>query len=112
VINEQLLARAVAINEALAGEFVDQQPMPTSAALSRLARLGICQQALLRTSTERAQRILFRLRHEREPQDERQLERWLERLTDAERAQLAALAIAWCEGALAALRARRLERRA
>ena len=111
MIDERLLARAVAINEALAGEFVEQQPALASAALSRLAPLGICQQALMRTSSERARRIFFRLRQEREPQGERELERWLERLTDAERAQLAALASAWCEGALAALRAHWLEER-
>lgn len=68
MIDEQLLARAVAINDALAGEFVDQQPALAGRALSRLAPLGIRQRALMRTSTERARRILFRLRQEREPQ--------------------------------------------
>jgi hypothetical protein len=110
----ELLARAVEINEAVASEFAEQADSPLENPLiARMAELGLETEAAVSVALQRAHRIAFHLRRGRVPgpgqapsesQD-------VHELSQAERAQVAALAIAWWDGALTALRAAELERK-
>jgi len=111
-IDEQLLARAAEINEAVAGEFAERVASPLeNPLLERMAELGIDTNAAVSVALQRAHRIAFYVRRGRTPRDAAELSADARELSDAERAQVAALAVAWWDGVLTALRARELETR-
>jgi hypothetical protein len=58
---------------------------------------------------ERAHRIAFYLRRKRMPRDAAELSADARDLSDNERAQVSAFAVAWWDGVLTALRARELD---
>ena len=110
-IDEQLLARAAAINEAVAGEFAQRAVSPLeNPAIEQLAELGVETNAAVSVALQRAHRIAFHTRRGRSPRDARELDRDVRTLSDEERAQVAALAVAWWDGVLTALRAAELKR--
>jgi hypothetical protein len=78
--------------------------------IARMAELGIETEAAVSVALQRARRIVFQLRRGRVPGAARELGENVDELSHAEREQVAALAIAWWDGALAALRAAELER--
>jgi hypothetical protein len=109
-IDEELLARAAEINEAVAGEFAEKALSPLDNPLiGRLAELGVETDAAVSVALQRAHRIAFYMRHGRTPADARELSDDAHGLSAAERAQVAGLAVAWWDGVLTALRARELE---
>jgi hypothetical protein len=111
-IDEELLARAAEINEAVAGEFAEKAVSPLDNPLiERLARLGVETDAAVSVALQRAHRIAFYMRRGRTPSDAGELSDDARELSDDERAQVAALAVSWWDGVLTALRARELERR-
>jgi hypothetical protein len=59
---------------------------------------------------QRAHRIAFYMRRGRMPRDSDELSSDARELSEEERAQVAALAVAWWDGVLTALRARELQR--
>jgi hypothetical protein len=111
-IDEELLARAAEINEAVAGEFAEQAVSPLENPLiERMAELGVETDAAVSVALQRAHRIAFYMRRGRTPRDAAELSADARELSDDERAQVAALAVSWWDGVLTALRARELERR-
>ena len=111
-IDEELLARAVEINEAVAGEFAEKAVSPLENPLiARMAELGVETDAAVSVALQRAHRIAFYMRRGRMPGEAAELSTDARELSDDERAQVAALAVAWWDGVLTALRARELERR-
>ena len=111
-IGEELLGRAVKINESVAGEFAERAVSPLeNPVLERMAELGVETDAAVSVAVQRAHRIAFHMRRGRTPRDCDELDAEAGRLSAEERAQVAALAVAWWDGALTALRARDLERR-
>jgi hypothetical protein len=111
-IDEELLARAVEINESVAGEFAERAVSPLeNPVLERMAELGVETDAAVSVAVPRAHRIAFYMRRGRTPRDRDELDAETRGLSAEERAQVAALAVAWWDGALTALRARDLERR-
>ena len=111
-IDEELLARAAEINEAVAGEFAEQAISPLENPLiERMAELGVETDAAVSVALQRAHRIAFYMRRGRTPRDATELSADARELSDDERAQVAALAVSWWDGVLTALRARELERR-
>jgi hypothetical protein len=111
-IDEELLARAAEINEAVAGEFVEKAVSPLDNPLiERLAQLGVETDAAVSVALQRAHRIGFYMRRGRTPRDAVELSEDARELSADERAQVAALAVSWWDGVLTALRARELERR-
>jgi len=111
-IDEELLARAVEINESVAGEFAERAVSPLeNPVLARMAELGVETDAAVSVALQRAHRVAFYMRRGRTPRDRDELDAEARRLSAEERAQVAALAVAWWDGALTALRARDLERR-
>src|SRR4051794_21607794 len=105
-IDEKLLARAVEINEAVAGEFTEQAAMPIENPLiAYLADLGVEPDVAVGLALQRARRIAFYLRRRTMPRDEAELDAASGGLSAADHAQVAALAIAWWDGVLTALRA-------
>jgi hypothetical protein len=111
-IDEELLARAAEINEAVAGEFAEKAVSPLDNPLiERLAQLGVETDAAVSVALQRAHRIAFYVRRGRTPCDAAELSEDARELSDDERAQVAALAVSWWDGVLTALRARELERR-
>jgi len=111
-IDEELLARAVDINESVAGEFAERAVSPLeNPILERMAELGVQTDVAVSVAVQRAHRIAFYMRRGRTPRDRDELDAAALRLSAEERAQVAALAVAWWDGALTALRARDLERR-
>jgi hypothetical protein len=111
-IDEELLARAAEINESVAGEFAERAVSPLeNPVLERMAELGVETGAAVSVALQRAHRIAFYMRWARSPRDRDELARDARGLSAEERAQVAALAVAWWDGALTALRARDLERR-
>jgi hypothetical protein len=111
-IDEELLARAAEINEAVAGEFAEKAVSPLENPLiERMAELGVETEAAVSVALQRAHRIAFYMRRGRTPQDPTELSADARELSDDERAQVAALAVSWWDGVLTALRARELERR-
>jgi hypothetical protein len=78
--------------------------------LERMAELGMETGAAVSVALQRAHRIAFYMRRGRTPRDGDELDSEARGLTAEERAQVAALAVAWWDGALTALRARDLER--
>ena len=112
-IDEELLARAPAINEAVAGEFAENAASPLqNPVIERMAELGVETDAAVSVALQRAHRVSFYLRGGRTPRDAAELSAHAQELRDDERTQVAALAISWWDGALTALRARDLERAA
>ncbi len=112
-IDEQLLARAAEINEAGAGEFAARAASPLdNPVIDRMAELGVETEAAVSVALERAHRIAFYMRRGRTARDATELSSDARELSGEERAQVAALAVAWWDGVLTALRARELERRA
>src|SRR4051812_29279951 len=110
-IDEELLARAAEINESVAGEFAEQAVSPLeNPVLERLAELGVETNAAVSVALQRAHRIAFYMRRGRSPRDRDELDSQARGLSAEERVQVAALAVAWWDGALTALRARDLER--
>src|SRR4051794_8617483 len=110
-IDAELLARAAAINEAVAGEFARRVVSPLqSPIIERMAELGVETEAAVSVALQRAHRIAFYMRHGRTPRDAAELSADVPELSDQERAQVAALAVAWWDGVLTALRAAALER--
>src|SRR3954451_382211 len=110
-IDAELLARAAAINEAVAGEFARRAVSPLeSPIIERMAELGVETEAAVSVALQRAHRIAFYMRHGRTPRDAAELSADLRELSDQERAQVAALAVAWWDGVLTALRAATLDR--
>ena len=111
-IDEELLARAAEINEAVAGEFAERAVSPSENPLiERMAELGVETDAAVSVALQRAHRIAFYMRRGRTPRDATELSADARELSDDERAQVAALAVSWWDGVLTALRARELERR-
>jgi hypothetical protein len=111
-IDEELLARAAEINEAVAGEFAERAVSPLENPLiERMAELGVETDAAVSVALQRAHRIAFYMRRGRTPRDATELSADARELSDDERAQGAALAVSWWDGVLTALRARELERR-
>ena len=111
-IDEELLARAAEINEAVAGEFAERALSPLENPLiERMAELGVETDAAVSVALQRAHRIAFYMRRGRTPRDATELSADARDLSDDERAQVAALAVSWWDGVLTALRARELERR-
>ena len=111
-IDEELLARAAEINEAVAGEFAEKAISPLeNPVIERMAELGVETDAAVSVALQRAHRIAFYMRRGRTPRDGAELGADARELSTDERAQVAALAVSWWDGVLAALRARELERR-
>src|SRR4051794_31204554 len=111
-IDEQLLRRAAEINESVAGEFAERAVSPlANPLLDRMAELGVETDAAVSVALRRAHRIAFYVRHGRTPHDEDEIDSEAAHLSTEDRAQVAALAIAWWDGVLTALRARDLENR-
>jgi hypothetical protein len=111
-IDEQLLARAAEINEAVAGEFAERAASPLeNPLLERMAELGLETNAAVSVALQRAHRIAFYMRRGRTPRDAAELSADARELSETERAQVAALAVTWWDGILTALRARELETR-
>ena len=111
-IDEELLARAAEINEAVAGEFAERALSPLENPLiERMAELGVETDAAVSVALQRAHRIAFYMRRGRTARDATELSADARELSDDERAQVAALAVSWWDGVLTALRARELERR-
>jgi hypothetical protein len=111
-IDEELLARAAEINEAVAGEFAEKAVSPLDNPLiERMAQLGVETDAAVSVALQRAHRIAFYMRRGRTPRDAAELSDDARVLSEDERAQVAALAVSWWDGVLTALRARELERR-
>jgi hypothetical protein len=111
-IDEELLARAAEINEAVAGEFAERAVSPLENPLiERMAELGVETDAAVSVALQRAHRIAFYMRRGRTPRDATELSADARELSDDERAQVAALAVSWWDGVLTALRARELELR-
>jgi hypothetical protein len=110
-IDAELLARAAEINEAVAGEFAEQAASPRENPLiAQMAELGLETEAAVSVALQRAHRIAFHLRRGRERGPAQEPSEDARELSPAERAQVAALAIAWWDGALTALRAAELAR--
>jgi hypothetical protein len=110
-IDAELLARAAEINEAVAGEFAEQATSPwENPLIARMAELGLETDAAVTVALRRAHRIAFHLRRGRVSGAGQEPSEDAHELSQAERAQVAALAIAWWDGALTALRAAELER--
>jgi hypothetical protein len=110
-IDAELLARAAEINEAVAGEFAEHAASPLeNPVIARMAELGLETEAAVSVALQRAHRIAFHLRRGRVPGPGQEPSEDAHELSQAERAQVAALAIAWWDGALTALRAAELER--
>src|SRR3954471_3341116 len=110
-IDEQLLARAAEINEAVAGEFAERALSPLeSPIIERMAELGVETEAAVSVALQRAHRIAFHMRRGRTPHDAAELAADARELSDDERAQVAALAVSWWDGVLTALRAAALDR--
>jgi hypothetical protein len=110
-IDAELLARAAEINEAVAGEFTEQAASPLDNPLiARMAELGLETEAAVSVALQRAHRIAFHLRRGHMPGPGQESSEDANDLSQAERAQVAALAIAWWDGALTALRAAELAR--
>jgi hypothetical protein len=108
-IDEQLLARAAEINESVAGEFAARVASPMeNPLLERMAELGVETDAAVSVALQRAHRIAFHMRHGRTPRDGDEVSHEADGLSAADRAQVAALAVAWWDGALTALRAREI----
>ena len=76
-----------------------------------MADLGVETDAAVSVAIQRAHRIGFYMRRGRTPRNAEELSVAARELSADERAQVAALAVAWWDGALPALRARELERR-
>lgn len=111
-IDEELLARAAEINGSVAGEFAERAVSPLeNPVLERMAELGVETGAAVSVALQRAHRIAFYVRRGRTSRDGDELDREARGLSAEARAQVAALAVAWWDGALTALRARDLERR-
>src|SRR3954454_10535310 len=111
-IDEELLARAVEINESVAGEFAERAVSPLeNPVLARMAELGVETDAAVSVALQRAHRVAFYMRRGRTPRDTAELSADARELSDDERAQVAALAVSWWDGVLTALRARELEGR-
>jgi hypothetical protein len=111
-IDEELLARAAEINEAVAGEFAEQAVSPLENPLiERMAELGVETNAAVSVALQRAHRIAFHMRRGRMPRDACELSSDARELSGDERAQVTVLAVAWWDGVLTALRARELQRR-
>jgi hypothetical protein len=111
-IDEELLARAAEINEAVAGEFAEKAVSPLeNPIIARMAELGVETDAAVSVALQRAHRIAFYMRRGRTPRDAAELSADARELSDDERAQVAALAVSWWDGVLTALRARALENR-
>src|SRR3954468_18625122 len=110
-IDAELLARAAAINEAVAGEFARRVVSPLeSPIIERMAELGVETEAAVSVALQRAHRIALYMRHGRTPRDAAELSADVRELSDDERAQVAALAVSWWDGVLTALRAAALDR--
>jgi len=110
-IDEELLARAAEINEAVAGEFDERAVSPLQNPLiERMAELGVETDAAVSVGLQRAHRIAFYVRRGRVPRDAEELSADARELSQEERAQVAALAVAWWDGVLTALRASELAR--
>jgi hypothetical protein len=110
-IDEQLLARAAEINEAVAGEF-DERAVSAleNPLIGRMAELGVETDAAVSVGLQRGHRIAFHMRRGRMPRDAAELRAAARELSAQERAQVAALAVAWWDGVLTALRATELTR--
>jgi hypothetical protein len=112
-IDEELLARAAEINDSIAAEFDERAVCPMdSAVLARMAELGVETEAAVSVAIQRAHRIAFHMHRGRPPRDSEELDRTAKGLAAEDRAQVAALAVAWWDGVLTALRAREIEDRA
>jgi hypothetical protein len=110
-IDEELLARAAEINEAVAGEFAKKAVSPLdNPVIGRMAELGVETDAAVSVALQRAHRIAFYMRRGRTPRDAAELHADARQLSDDQRAQVAALAVSWWDGVLTALRAQELRR--
>jgi hypothetical protein len=73
-IDEELLARAAEINEAVAGEFAENAVSPLDNPLiERMAQLGVETDAAVSVALQRAHRIAFYMRRGRTPRDAAEL---------------------------------------
>jgi hypothetical protein len=111
-IDEDLLVRAAQINDSIAGEFDERAASPLeNAVLGRMASLGVETEAAVSVAIQRAHGIAFYMRYGRRPRNKRELHPTERELDAEDLAEVAALAVAWWDGALTALRARELENR-
>src|SRR3954453_6850972 len=84
-IDAELLARAAAINEAVAGEFALRAVSPLeSPIIERMAELGVETEAAVSVALQRAHRIAFYMRHGRTPRDAAELSADVRELSDDE----------------------------
>jgi hypothetical protein len=98
-IDEELLARAAEINEAVAGEFAERAVSPLEKPLiERMAEPGVETDAAVSVALQRAHRIAFYMRRGRTPRDAAELSAYTRELSHDERAQVAALAVSWWDG--------------
>jgi hypothetical protein len=75
-----------------------------------MAELGVETEAAVGVALQRAHRIAFYTRRRRAPRDAAELSADARELSEQERARVAALAVAWWDGVLTALRASKLAR--
>src|SRR3954452_2467463 len=111
-IDAELLAQAAEINEAVASEFAQRALSPLeNPVIECMAELGVGTEDAVSVALQRAHRIAFHMRRGGAPRDADELAADVRTLSDSEQAQVAALAVAWWDGVLTALRASELERR-
>src|SRR3954454_12816589 len=88
-IDAELLARAAAINEAVAGEFAQRVVSPLeSPIIQRMAELGVETEAAVGVALQRAHRIAFYMRRGHAPRDAGELDADVRALSDEERAHV------------------------
>jgi len=101
------------INEAVASEFAEKAVSPLENPLiARLAQLGVQTDAAVSVALQRAHGITFYTRRGRTPRDAAELSSDARELSDDQRAQVTAVAVAWWDGVLTALRAHELRHHA
>jgi len=111
VCDVHLVARAVEINEAIAAEFGAPSNDPRkNPAITRLEDLGFETESMIHEVASRAKQIFFHMRHGREPRGGQELDDEIHKLTEDEHAELVAVSVAWWDGVLTGLRARKLLR--
>src|SRR4051794_39123399 len=111
-LDEQLLSRAAEINDSVAAEFSEGAASPHQKwLLARMESLGVETGAAVSVALQRAQLIAFYMGRGQTPRDGEEGSSEARALSAEDRAQVAALAVAWWDGLLTALRAGELQRR-
>jgi hypothetical protein len=110
-VDSRLVARAVEINEAIAAVAAATDDPRDNPAVRRLEELGFATETIVDEVAGRAKQIFFYTRHGRDARSAQELEQELRDLTEPERAELVAVSVAWWDGVLTGLRARKLTAR-